>query len=56
MTLLPIHIVAELIGLVSGAVALSARKGAKLHRKGGMIFVYAMMIVAITGTVSSRAI
>jgi hypothetical protein len=32
-------------------IALSTRKGAKLHRKGGMIFVYAMMIVAITGTV-----
>ena len=51
MTLLPIHIIAGLIGLGSGAMALSARKGAKLHRKGGMIFVYAMMVVAITGTV-----
>jgi uncharacterized membrane protein len=51
MTLLPIHIIAGLIGLVSGAIALSARKGAKLHRKGGMIFVYAMMVVGITGTV-----
>ncbi len=51
MTLLPIHIIAGLIGLVSGAVALSARKGAKLHRKGGMFFVYAMLVVAITGTV-----
>ena len=51
MTLLPIHIIAGLIGLVSGAVALSARKGAKLHRKAGMIFVYAMMVVGITGTV-----
>ena len=51
MTLLPIHIIAGLIGLVSGAIALATRKGAKLHRKGGMIFVYAMMIVAITGTV-----
>jgi len=40
-----------LIVLVSGAIALSVRKGAKLHRKGGMIFVHAMMVVAITGTV-----
>ena len=56
MTLLPIHIIAGLIGLVSGAVALSARKGAKLHRKGGMIFVYAMMVVAITGTVMGTLI
>ena len=51
MTLLPIHIIAGLIGLVSGAVALYARKGAKVHRKAGMIFVYAMLVVAITGTV-----
>ena len=56
MTLLPIHIIAGVIGLVSGAVALSTRKGAKLHRKGGMIFVYAMMIVAITGTVMGSLI
>lgn len=56
MTLLPIHIIAGVIGLVSGAVALSARKGAKLHRKGGMIFFYAMMIVAITGTVMGSLI
>jgi len=51
MTLLPIHILAGVIGLVSGAIALSTRKGAKLHRMGGIVFVYAMMIVAITGTV-----
>ena len=51
MTLLPIHIIAGVIGLISGAVALATRKGANLHRKGGMIFVYAMMVVAITGTV-----
>ena len=56
MTLLPIHIIAGVIGLVSGAIALSARKGAKLHRKGGMIFVYAMMVVAITGTVMGSLI
>jgi uncharacterized membrane protein len=51
MTLLPIHIIAGFFGLASGAVALYARKGEKLHRKGGMIFVYAMMVVSITGTV-----
>ena len=56
MTLLPIHIVAGVIGLISGAVALSARKGATLHRKGGIVFVYAMLIVAITGTVMGSLI
>ena len=56
MTLLPIHILAGLIGLASGAVALYAAKGAKLHRKSGMIFVYAMLVVAITGTVMGALI
>ncbi|MDQ3005774.1 MAG: hypothetical protein M3R47_10380 [Chloroflexota bacterium] len=56
MALLPIHIIAGLIGLVSGGVALSVRKGARLHRQGGMIFVYAMMVVALTGTVMGSLI
>ena len=43
--LLPIHIIAGLIGLATGAVALYAAKGAKLHRKSGMIFVYTMLVV-----------
>ena len=51
MTLLPIHIIAGLVGLIAGAIALSVRKGAKLHRKSGMIFVYAMLVLSITGTV-----
>ena len=50
MALLPIHIIAGLIGIVSGFIALYTLKGAKLHRKSGMIFVYAMLAVAITGT------
>jgi uncharacterized membrane protein len=49
--LLPIHIVAGAIGIASGFVALFALKGAKLHRKSGMIFVYAMLILAATGAV-----
>ena len=49
MVLLPIHIIAGLTGIVSGFVALYTLKGGKLHRKGGMIFVYAMLAVAITG-------
>ena len=51
MTLLPIHIIAGLLGLASGAIALAVRKGATLHRKSGLIFVYAMLVVALTGTV-----
>jgi hypothetical protein len=51
MVLLPIHIIAGLTGIISGFIALYTLKGAKLHRKSGMIFVYAMLVVAITGTV-----
>jgi len=48
MTLL-IHILAGGLGLVAGAVALSATKGAGLHRKSGMLFVYAMVTMSLTG-------
>lgn len=51
MALLPVHIIAGLIGIASGFIALYTLKGAKLHRKSGMVFVYAMLVVAITGTV-----
>jgi uncharacterized membrane protein len=46
-----LHILAGLIGLASGAVALYALKGAKLHRKSGMIFVYAMLFMSSSGAV-----
>ena len=42
MTLL-VHFLAGGLGLVFGYVALSAAKGAPLHRKSGMLFVYAML-------------
>jgi uncharacterized membrane protein len=51
MILLPIHIMAGLFGLAAGAVALFARKGAKLHRQSGMIFVYSMLTMSASGAV-----
>jgi hypothetical protein len=45
------HIVAGLIGLASGAVALYSLKGGKLHRQSGLIFVYAMLFVSSSGAV-----
>jgi hypothetical protein len=56
MALLPIHIIAGLTGIVSGFFALYTLKGAKLHRKSGIVFVYAMLIVAVTGTVMGALI
>ena len=44
-----LHILGGLVGLTSGAVALSAPKGGNLHRKSGMIFVYAMLVLSATG-------
>ena len=51
MTLLPIHIIGGAIGIVSGFVALYAVKGATLHRKSGMIFVYAMLVMSVSAAV-----
>ena len=46
-----LHILGGLVGLASGAVALSAPKGARLHRRSGTIFVYAMMVLSASGAV-----
>ena len=44
-----IHIACGLTALVSGAMALSALKGAWLHRRSGTVFVYSMLVMASTG-------
>lgn len=49
MTALAVHIVAGGLGIAFGFVALYAAKGAKLHRKSGMVFVYAMTTMALMG-------
>ncbi|HYZ83098.1 MAG TPA: hypothetical protein VE621_01770, partial [Bryobacteraceae bacterium] len=48
-TTLLIHILAGGLGLTSGAIALFATKGEKLHRKSGMVFVYAMLTMCVAG-------
>ena len=49
MTLLLVHIVAGLSAIVAGTVALCAAKGGELHRKSGMVFVAAMVVMASLG-------
>lgn len=49
MTLLPFHIVAAVLALASGYVALAVTKGAALHRRAGMIFVFAMVTMSLSG-------
>jgi peptidoglycan/LPS O-acetylase OafA/YrhL len=55
MVLLPIHVVAGLLSIAAGAVALYAIKGAPLHRKSGLIFVAAMLTMASTGAIMAVA-
>lgn len=44
-----VHIVAGSLGIIFGYVAISSAKGGALHRKGGMVFVYAMVTMALMG-------
>jgi hypothetical protein len=46
---LALHITAGLIGLASGATALYALKGLTLHRRSGMLFVFAMLPMCVLG-------
>ena len=52
LTLL-VHVLAGALGLLSGYVALAVSKGAPLHRKTGMFFVYVMVTMSITGRLVS---
>jgi len=51
MTLMPIHVAAGAVAIITGFVALYAFKGAWLHRKAGIIFVYVMLFVGGSGAV-----
>jgi uncharacterized membrane protein len=45
-----LHVSGGVIGLVSGAVALSFRKGSRAHRVAGNVFFISMLIAAAAGT------
>jgi hypothetical protein len=49
--LLPIHIAAGGLAIVLGAVALSVKKGGTTHRRSGMLFVYAMLVMGFTASI-----
>jgi uncharacterized membrane protein len=48
--LLTLHILAGLLSLVAGAVALFAAKGQRLHRRSGLVFAGAMLFMSASGT------
>jgi uncharacterized membrane protein len=47
--LLLVHICAGTIGVLSGSAALVVRKGSRLHRKSGDVFVISMLSMAASG-------
>lgn len=48
--ILPIHIVAGALAIIFGAAALSVKKGGTTHRRAGMLFVYAMIVMGVTAS------
>lgn len=44
-----VHIIAGSLGLISGYTALYVTKGAPLHRRSGMVFVWTMLTMAFAG-------
>ncbi|HKV06750.1 MAG TPA: hypothetical protein VJ725_01345 [Thermoanaerobaculia bacterium] len=49
--LLPIHIAAGGLAMVLGVVALLVKKGGTLHRRSGMLFVYAMLVMGFSASI-----
>ena len=51
--LLSIHIAAGGLAIVLGGVALSAKKGGTIHRRSGLLFVYAMLVMGASASILS---
>jgi len=49
--LLSIHVAAGMLAIVLGAVALLVKKGGTMHRRSGMLFVYAMLVMGLTASI-----
>jgi len=49
--LLPIHIAAGGLAIVLGAVALSVKKGGTIHRRSGLLFVCAMLVMGTSASI-----
>jgi len=49
--LLPIHIAAGGLAIVLGAVALSVKKGGTIHRRSGLLFVGAMIVMGASASI-----
>ena len=48
-----LHIAGGTIGIISGAIALLSRKGGRLHRIAGTVFLVSMLVMATIGAATS---
>jgi hypothetical protein len=51
MMLVPVHVLAGAIAILTGFTALFVLKGAKVHRRSGLIFVCSMLVMSLSGAV-----
>jgi hypothetical protein len=49
--LLPIHVAAGALAVVLGFAALLVKKGGAVHRRSGLLFVYAMLVMGTTASI-----
>jgi uncharacterized membrane protein len=49
--ILPIHVIAGALAIVCGYAALFVKKGGTVHRRSGMLFVYAMLVMGTTASI-----
>jgi hypothetical protein len=49
--LLPIHVAAGGLAILLGTVALLVKKGGAIHRRSGLLFVYAMLVMGTTASI-----
>ena len=52
---LAVHIAAGVLAVLAGYVAIFAAKGAGLHRRSGMLFVWAMLVLGVSASVVAIA-
>jgi hypothetical protein len=49
--LLSIHVAAGGLALILGAVSLIVNKGGTIHRRSGLLFVYAMLVMGVSAAI-----
>jgi hypothetical protein len=50
MSLLSVHVAAGAFAMILGAIALSVKKGGTTHRRSGLLFVSAMLVMGATAS------